>query len=109
MKQMQQLKKWLTVESIADCLPLAGGSGVDCGTIPQERRDDVAFAKAEVYEYLEARDIGYAIRLPANEVLQERISHLFRQPVGDHRISLSFGRVLRGKEVTVCQNRSHAY
>ena len=32
-------------------------------------RADAAFAKPEVYEYLEPRDIGYAIRLPANEVL----------------------------------------
>jgi len=37
-------------------------------------RADAAFAKPEVYEYLEPRHIGYAIRLPANEVLQEHIS-----------------------------------
>ncbi len=29
---------------------------------------EAAFAKPEVYEYLEPRDIGYAIRLPANQV-----------------------------------------
>jgi hypothetical protein len=34
-------------------------------------RADAAFAKPEVYEYLEPRHIGYAIRLPANEVLLE--------------------------------------
>ncbi|MFC1904182.1 IS1380 family transposase, partial [Chloroflexota bacterium] len=45
-------------------------------------RADAAFAKPEVYEYLESRDIGYAIRLPANEVLQEHIKHLLRRPVG---------------------------
>ena len=33
-------------------------------------RADAAFAKPEVYEYLESRDTGYAMRLPANEVLQ---------------------------------------
>jgi hypothetical protein len=33
-------------------------------------RADAAFAKPEIYEYLETRQIGYAIRLPANEVLQ---------------------------------------
>ena len=33
-------------------------------------RADAAFAKPELYEYMEARSIGYAIRLPANEVLQ---------------------------------------
>jgi hypothetical protein len=45
-------------------------------------RADAAFAKPEVYEYLEPRDTGYAIRLPANEVLQEHIKHLLKRPVG---------------------------
>jgi len=45
-------------------------------------RADAAFAKPEVYDYLEPRDIGYAIRLPANEVLQEHIKHLLKRPVG---------------------------
>src|SRR5918996_2839210 len=45
-------------------------------------RGDAAFAKPEVYELLEAEDIGYAIRLPANCVLQERIGHLLTRPVG---------------------------
>jgi hypothetical protein len=45
-------------------------------------RADAAFAKTEVYEYLELRDIGYAIRLTANEVLQEHIKHLLKRPVG---------------------------
>ena len=31
---------------------------------------DAAFAKPEVYEYLEERRVLYAIRLPSNEVLQ---------------------------------------
>jgi hypothetical protein len=45
-------------------------------------RGDAAFAKPELYELLEAEDIGYAIRLPANCVLQERIGHLLTRPVG---------------------------
>jgi len=45
-------------------------------------RGDAAFAKPEVYDYLEPRDIGYAIRLPANEVLQEHIKHLPKRPAG---------------------------
>ena len=45
-------------------------------------RADAAFAKPEIYEYLEPRDIGYAIRLPANEMLQEHIKHLLKRPVG---------------------------
>jgi hypothetical protein len=45
-------------------------------------RGDAAFAKPELYELLEAEGIGYAIRLPANPVLQERIAHLLTRPVG---------------------------
>ena len=45
-------------------------------------RADAAFAKPEVYEYLESRDIGYAMRLPANEVLQRHILHLLKRLVG---------------------------
>ena len=45
-------------------------------------RADAAFAKPEAYEYLEQRDIGYAIRLTANEVLQEHIKYLLKRPVG---------------------------
>src|SRR4051794_21432434 len=45
-------------------------------------RGDAAFAKPEIYELLEAEGIGYAVRLPANPVLQERIGHLLTRPVG---------------------------
>ena len=43
-------------------------------------RGDAAFARPEVYEYLESRDIGYVIRLPANEVLHEQIRYLLERP-----------------------------
>ena len=43
-------------------------------------RAGAAFAKPEIYEYLETRHIGYAIRLPANEVLQKEIAHLLVRP-----------------------------
>jgi hypothetical protein len=43
-------------------------------------RGDAAFAKPELYEYLEVKNIGYAIRLPANEVLQREITHLLTRP-----------------------------
>ena len=36
----------------------------------------------EVYEFLEAEDFSYAIRLPANKVLQGSIAHLLKRPVG---------------------------
>ena len=45
-------------------------------------RGDAAFAKPELYELLEAEEIGYAILLPANPVLQERVGHLLTRPVG---------------------------
>ena len=45
-------------------------------------RADAAFAMPGVYEYLEAERIKYAIRLPANQVLQNRIGYLLKRPVG---------------------------
>ncbi len=43
---------------------------------------DAAFAQPNMYEFLEAEGIDYAIRLPANQIVQERISDLLRRPVG---------------------------
>ena len=43
---------------------------------------DAGFANPDVYEYLEAEGIKYAIRLPANRVLQDRIGYLLKRPVG---------------------------
>src|SRR5260370_30251428 len=45
-------------------------------------RADAGFANPDVYEFLEAEGIKYAIRLPANRVLQERIGYLLKRPVG---------------------------
>jgi len=45
-------------------------------------RADAAFANPDVYELLEAEGYKYAIRLPANGVLQESIAWLLRRPVG---------------------------
>jgi len=45
-------------------------------------RADAVFAMPEVYEFLEAERIKYAIRLPANQVLQGRIGYLLKRPVG---------------------------
>ena len=45
-------------------------------------RADVAFAKPDIYEYLEERHVLYAIRLPGNEVLQREVAPLLRRPVG---------------------------
>jgi hypothetical protein len=55
-------------------------------------RGDAAFANPEMYEFLEAKGIGYTIRLPANRVLQDRIGYLLRRPVGrpPHEVRRSF-------------------
>jgi len=45
-------------------------------------RADAGFANPDVYEFLEAERIKYAIRLPANRILQDRIGYLLRRPVG---------------------------
>jgi Transposase DDE domain group 1 len=45
-------------------------------------RADAAFAKPELYEALEERDVKYAIRLPANDHLQRNITELLTRPVG---------------------------
>src|SRR5262245_54878480 len=51
-------------------------------TLRRLLRSDAAFALPDVYEYLEAEGFQYAIRLPANQVLQERIAPLLTRPVG---------------------------
>mgnify|MGYP000352269754 CR=1 FL=1 len=45
-------------------------------------RGDAAFAIPELYKTLEAAGYFYAIRLRANRVLQSRIAHLLKRPVG---------------------------
>ena len=60
-------------------------------------RADAGFANPEVYEYLEGEGIRYAIRLPANRVLQERIGYLLKRPVG--RSSIPCELHLSGREL----------
>ena len=45
-------------------------------------RADAAFALPALYTTLEAECYFYAIRLPTNAVLQQRIAHLIKRPVG---------------------------
>jgi hypothetical protein len=45
-------------------------------------RGDAAFAKPEIYEYLEEKGFLYAIRLRANDLLYDEIKHLLTRPVG---------------------------
>ena len=45
-------------------------------------RGDAAFARPEVYEAHEARQVKYAIRLPANANLERKITELLKRPAG---------------------------
>jgi hypothetical protein len=45
-------------------------------------RGDAAFALPDLYAFLEAEGYKYTIRLKANAVLQGRIAHLLKRPVG---------------------------
>ena len=45
-------------------------------------RADAAFALPALYEALEQRGVAYAIRLPANDVLERRMEDLFVRPRG---------------------------
>ena len=45
-------------------------------------RADAAFAKPEIYEALEKRDVKYAICIPANDSLERDIAELLTRPVG---------------------------
>jgi hypothetical protein len=45
-------------------------------------RADTAFAKPELYETLEEREVKYAIRLPANDNLERYVAELLTRPVG---------------------------
>lgn len=46
-------------------------------------RADAAFAKPEVYQLLEARSVGYAIRLRSIEVLERQMAPLLKRPEGE--------------------------
>ncbi len=50
--------------------------------IPRFFRGDAAFARPEIYTYLEEQGFLYAIRLPGNNVLHEQIEHLLTRPMG---------------------------
>ncbi len=45
-------------------------------------RADAAYATPDLYERLEEADYFYAIRLPTNAVLREKIAHQLTRPVG---------------------------
>ena len=45
-------------------------------------RADAAFAKPEIYDALEQRDVDYAIRMPANKTLELKIEDILFRPPG---------------------------
>ena len=51
-------------------------------TLRRYFRGDAAFALPDLYEFLEAENYKYVIRLKANKVLQDCIAHLLTRPVG---------------------------
>ncbi len=50
--------------------------------IPKFFRGDAAFARPALYRLLEKEDYQYAIRIPANDVLEREIAYLLKRPVG---------------------------
>ena len=50
--------------------------------VPLYFRGDAAFASPEMYEYLEAAGFLYAIHLPKNQILRDKIAHFVTRPVG---------------------------
>ncbi|TFG62304.1 MAG: hypothetical protein E4H28_07820 [Gemmatimonadales bacterium] len=72
-------------------------------------RADAAFANPEVYEFLEMEAYYYAIRLPANQVLQQKIGYLLKRSVGRppgevRRTYANFRYQARGR--WLCRRRS---
>lgn len=57
-------------------------------------RANAAFAKSEIYEALEERGVKYAIRIPANENLEQDVAELLPRPVGRLRKCFEMGRIL---------------
>ena len=51
-------------------------------TLRRYFRGDAAFALPDLYEFLEAENYKYVIRLKANKVLQDCVAHLLTRPVG---------------------------
>jgi hypothetical protein len=45
-------------------------------------RGDAAFANPEIYEFLDAENYEFTIRLPSNQRLNREIAHLLTRPVG---------------------------
>jgi hypothetical protein len=57
-------------------------SGPGCAGTSGSFRGRTAFARPEIYGYLEEHGFLYAIRLPSNQVLEREIQHLMKRPVG---------------------------
>ena len=74
----------------ATCTAPRIGKNFSCQRIERQQklgtevvfRADAAFAKPEIYDALEERDVKHAIRIPANDSLERDIAELLTRPVG---------------------------
>ena len=58
-------------------------------------RADAAFAKPEIYDALEKRDVDYAIRMPANKTLEVEIEDILFRPPGRQKWTPKPGQRLK--------------
>ncbi len=71
-------------------------------------RADAAFAKPEIYEALEQRDMDYAIRMPANKSVELEIEALLFRPPGLARVQADVQRAVDAGEVPLSKPRPGA-
>ncbi len=55
------------------------GRGVAVG---DRQESEAAFARPQLYDALEERQVDCAVRLPANDILEHNIAELLRRPPG---------------------------
>jgi hypothetical protein len=82
---LHRVKRWLPLKDWAEAIERRSGSGK--ARVALARKLSVIlhsiWRSGEPFrEFLEAEGYGYAIRLPTNSVLQGKIGHLLKRPVG---------------------------
>jgi hypothetical protein len=73
-----QIGRWRLGEGTEPFLRRCASGGRRCLTWQKARESSPKC----LYEFLEAEGFKYAIRLPANQILQQRIGYLLKRPVG---------------------------
>ena len=88
LQPVQRLRRFhASARQRSQCGWLEGAAGTDRGSLREEEIPQILswgcrLFQAGIYEYLEEEGFLYAIRLPANDVLQEEIEHLLTRTVG---------------------------